>query len=408
MTSRNITFENSRGLDLSARIDLPADERPIAYALFAHCFTCSKNLAAVDRLSRSLTDRGFAVMRFDFTGLGQSAGEFRDTDFSSNISDIGSAAAFLADRFEGPAILIGHSLGGAAVLHAAAGIDSVRAVCTIGAPYDPAHVRELFSENEDEIEREGKATVNIGGRPFTIRKEFIDDLEAADPERVIGDLGRALLVMHAPMDEVVGIGNAADIFMAAKHPKSFISLDTADHLLTGDRDAMYAGSVLAAWSERYLDTERHERASIESDEHRATVQIGRDRYRTEIISSGHPIVADEPREKGGTNEGPSPYDLLLASLGSCTAITLRMYADRKEWDLDRVTVRLDHDKVHADDCDCEAPEGINRVDVIERQMTFEGDLTREQRQRLLEIANKCPVHRTMEGHIVVKSSLTDE
>lgn len=405
MRSERITFSNERGDQLSARLDRPADGRPVAYALFAHCFTCSSSLAAVGRLSRALTDRGIAVLRFDFTGLGQSEGEFEETDFSSNISDLQAAADFLSDTYSAPSILIGHSLGGAAVLHAAHHIAGVRAVCTIGAPFDPAHVRSLFAEGEAEIERTGRATVRIGGRPFTIRKEFIEDLEAADPSTVVGSLDTALLVMHAPTDQIVGIENAASIFEAARHPKSFVSLDTADHLLTEEGDAVYAGAVLAAWAERYLDAKRRDRPSIESGHHRAVAEIGREHYLTEIIAGGHTMVADEPARAGGTNEGPSPYDLLLGSLGSCTAITLRMYADRKGWDLDGVRVRLDHGKVHAEDCDCDAPEDIRTVDVIEREVILEGDLTEEQRQRLFEIANKCPVHRTLEGHIVVRSEL---
>ncbi|NNF04736.1 MAG: alpha/beta fold hydrolase [Rhodothermales bacterium] len=407
MRSRSVSFRNANGDALAARLDVPADGRPVSYALFAHCFTCTSSLAAVRRLSRALTDRGIAVLSFDFTGLGDSEGEFERTDFSSNISDLHAAADYLSLNYEAPSILVGHSLGGTAVLHAAAGLEGVRAVCTIGAPFDPEHVRHLISDEEDEIERTGRAEVRIGGRPFTIRKEFLEDIEAADSRSIVGDLDAALLVMHAPGDSIVDIGNAQEIFEAARHPRSFVSLDTADHLLTEDGDALYAGAVLAAWAGRYLEVDRRDRPSIDSGHHRAVAEIGREHYLTEIIASGHTILADEPERVGGTNEGPSPYDLLLAALGSCTAITVRMYADRKGWDLERVRVNLDHQKVHAEDCDCDAPEDISKVDVIEREVVFDGDLSEEQRARLNEIANKCPVHRTLEGHIVVKSELVE-
>ncbi len=405
MSTHRIRFENDRGIELAAHLDLPADGRPYAYALFAHCFTCSKNLKAVGHLTRAMTRAGYGVLRFDFTGLGQSRGDFADTDFSSNIGDLESAAAWLSSEYEAPRLLVGHSLGGAAVLHAARRLPSVRAVATVGAPYDPAHVRNLFAESEDEIRASGHAKVSIGGRPFTIRKEFLDDLEAQDPARVIGDLDVAILVMHSPVDTTVGIDNAALIYKAAKHPKSFVSLDSADHLLSREEDALYTGGVLSAWSRRYIEVPTAEEDADHGHRH-VTVTLDASRYRTEIVAGGHALVADEPESVGGTNRGPSPYDLLVAGLGACTAITLRMYADRKNWPMDEVHVHLMHEKMHAKDCDCDAGDRMGKIDLVEREIELIGDLTDEQRNRLLEIADRCPVHRTLtESQVVIKTTL---
>ncbi|PIQ62548.1 MAG: osmotically inducible protein C [Bacteroidetes bacterium CG12_big_fil_rev_8_21_14_0_65_60_17] len=405
MATHRIRFENGRGIQLAAHLDLPADGRPYAYALFAHCFTCSKNLKAVGHLTRAMTRAGYGVLRFDFTGLGQSKGDFADTDFSSNIGDLESAAAWLTSEYEAPRLLVGHSLGGAAVLHAAGKLPSVRAVATVGAPYDPAHVRHLFAESEEEILKSGHAKVSIGGRPFTIRKEFLDDLEAQDPATVIGNLDTAILVMHSPVDTIVGIDNAALIYKAAKHPKSFVSLDSADHLLSSEEDALYAGGVLSAWSRRYIEVPS-EQKSDRHGHHHVTVTLDASRYRTEIVAGGHALVADEPESAGGTNRGPSPYDLLVSGLGACTAITLRMYADRKKWPMDEVHVHLTHEKTHAEDCDCDSGDRMGKIDLVEREIELVGELTDEQRSRLLEIADKCPVHRSLaESQVVVKTTL---
>lgn len=404
MPTTTVRFDNARGLSLAAHLDMPADGRPLSYALFAHCFTCSKNLKAVGHLTRAMTRAGYAVLRFDFTGLGQSEGDFSETDFSSNIADLEAAATWLSKHHQAPQLLVGHSLGGAAVVHAALRLPSVRAVATIGAPFDPAHVRRLFQDAEEDIREAGHARVSIGGRPFTIRKEFLEDLEATDPRTVVGSLDRALLVMHSPIDNIVGIDNAADMYTAARHPKSFVSLDTADHLLSDETDAMYAGDVLSAWSRRYIDPAAGPESTHESRE--VTVTLDRSHYRTEIVANGHVIVADEPESMGGTNEGPSPYDLVVAGLGACTAMTLRMYADRKEWPLETITVELRHEKMHAKDCNCGADEEMGRIDVMERIIHVTGDLDDDQRGRLLEIANRCPVHRSLhEGKVVVKSRL---
>ena len=407
MRSERIKFENPNGERLAARLDQP-DVRPDAYALFAHCFTCSKDLKAVGNISEALNKQGIAVFRFDFTGLGQSEGEFSETTFSSNIDDLVTAADYLADNYEAPRILIGHSLGGAAVLRAAHDVDSARAVATIGAPSNPKHVAQHMKGSISEIKAKGEAEVSIGGRAFTIKREFLEDLEAARMEEAIGNLGRALLIFHSPLDKIVGINNAARIFAAAKHPKSFISLDEADHLLLNESDSHYVGTVLGAWASRYIDTLDEEPGPSEdgvaaSKDDPVTVRT-QEGYRTDIAASGHHLVADEPKSVGGTDQGPTPYDLLAAALGSCSTITLRMYADRKDWPLDEAIVRLEHRKVHAEDCErCETDEG--KVDRFKREIELRGDLDDGQRQRLLEIADRCPVHRTLNGEIDIVSTL---
>ena len=400
MASENLRFHNPDGDTLAARLDLPDGESPCAYALFAHCFTCSKDLRAVGAISRALNRHGIAVLRFDFTGLGESEGEFADTNFSSNVEDLVVAADFLADRYEAPQILVGHSLGGAAVLQAAQRLESVKAVSTIGAPYDPEHVTRHLEDSVEEIQKRGEARITLAGRTFTIRKQFLDDLAATRMEDTIQGLDRALLIFHSPIDKIVGVENAGRIFEAAKHPKSFISLDDADHLLTERADAEYVGVVLGAWAEKYVDRSRSHRAPHEGQVTTRTAEA----YRTEVQAGSHVLVADEPEDVGGDDAGPTPYDYLLSALGSCTGMTLRMYADRKDWPLDETIVHLSHDKIHAVDCEtCETEDG--RIDRIEREIEVRGTLDNSQRERLLEIANKCPVHRTLHGEIKVESSL---
>ena len=404
MPYKKITFENKNGEPLVARFDMPVDGDIQACALFAHCFTCSKNLRAVGHISNALTDRGIGVLRFDFTGLGESGGEFENTNFSSNVEDLIAAAEFLKKNYQAPDILIGHSLGGAAVLQATAQLKDVSAVATIGAPYDPAHVKHLLEDSIEEIERTGIASVSLAGRSFTIKKQFLDDLDRVRVEQTIRSLKRALIVFHSPVDQTVGIENAAQIFEAAKHPKSFVSLDQADHLLTNEKDSQYVGLVLAAWAQKYISKKDPSSRGQEHEDHRVTVYIGKDRFQTHINASGHAIVADEPASVGGTNLGPTPYDLLNASLGACTAMTLRMYADHKKWPLDGVKVVLNHEKVHAKDCeDCETKD--KKIDQINRDIELEGALDDKQRQRLLEIADRCPVHRTLHNEIQVVTTL---
>jgi len=404
MRSEIVHFPGALGAPLSARLDLPADQEPIGCAVLAHCFTCSKNLNAVVRISRALTLQRMAVLRFDFTGLGQSEGEFAETDFSTNVSDLVAAANFMTRRGLRPDLMIGHSLGGSAVIRAAARIPEARMLATIGAPFDPWHVTRLFEASREEIERAGEAQVHIGGRPFRVRKELLDDLQAGNLQEDLRTLRRPLLVCHSPVDQVVGIENAAEIFRAAMHPKSFISLDRADHLLTEERDSSYLGTLLAAWAARHLDAPKPAE-SIEEvmEEDRVVTRTGMSGFTTEILASGHGLVADEPEAAGGANAGPNPYDLLLAGLGACTGMTLRMYADRKKWPLEEVTVAMRHGKAHALDEE-HSDRADARIDRVEREVHLDGPLSEEQRVRLLEIADRCPVHRTLSAGVRISTT----
>lgn len=398
-STRRVRFEGADGQLLTGRLELPAG-KPRAYALFAHCFTCTKNLRAAVNITTALAEAGYAVLRFDFTGLGESEGDFADTNFSSNVADLVSAADFLGAQYEAPRILVGHSLGGTAVLQAAMRIDAAVAVATIGSPARASHVRHLLSGAQEQIETAGEAEVQLAGRPFRIRKQFLDDLEAQPLPESLRELRRALLVMHSPIDELVAIDNASEIFRAALHPKSFVSLDDADHLLTRDADSRYAGLVLAAWASRYLPQE----ATAQDEPEGVVRAITRDTYRTELVVGGHALVADEPASVGGTNLGPSPYGFLSAALASCTSMTLRMYATRKKIDIEEIDVRVTDQRVHAKDCaECETADGFAHV--FERELRLHGALDAAQRQRMLEIADRCPVHRTLEGEIVIRTRL---
>lgn len=401
MTTERITFPGHSDDILSARLDLP-DGPHLGTALFAHCFTCSKDIPAVRRIAARLAAMGIAVLRFDFTGLGHSKGEFANTTFTSNVGDLHAAADYLADRGMAPTMLIGHSLGGAAVLRAAGDMAGIKAVVTIGAPYDPEHVTHNFADALEDIETQGKAEVDLGGRPFTIGKAFVEDVKAQILGPVITDLKAALLVMHAPRDGVVGIENATNIFIAARHPKSFVTLDDADHLITKAKDAEYAADVIAAWVGRYLNL-TPPAPPIGAPEGIVRVsEADTAGFLQDVQAGPHHLRADEPLAYGGTNRGPSPYGLLAAGLGACTSMTLRMYARRKGWKLTHVSVDVSHDKVHAQDANTPT---IANIDLFRRRITVTGDLSVDQRQKLLEIADKCPVHKTLEASSRVETEL---
>jgi len=405
--SEKITFTGSQGVSLAARLELP-QSTPKAYAIFAHCFTCSKDIFAAARIAASLAEHGIAVLRFDFTGLGMSEGDFANTNFSSNVADLLAAADYLRTNHEAPTILIGHSLGGAAVLAAAGDVPEVRAVATIGAPSQADHVVHNFGAKLDEIAEQGVAEVTLGGRQFTIQKQFLDDVAKQKLETKIANLKKALLVFHSPIDATVGIESAAQIYAAAKHPKSFVSLDDADHLLSKRPDAAYVANVLSAWAQRYLPESTEQTETIKAPDAGVLVrETGMGKFQQQVLSGNHNLIADEPVDFGGLDSGPSPYDFLSIALGACTSMTLRMYADRKKIPLETVSVVVDHAKVHAEDC-AECEEGTTgRIDRFERNISISGDLDEGARQRLLEIADKCPVHKTLEQGAVVASKLVE-
>jgi uncharacterized OsmC-like protein/alpha/beta superfamily hydrolase len=401
MRTEPLQFANTKGEKLAALMDLPLG-KPVAFALFAHCFTCGKDNLTAKRISERLAMCGIGVLRFDFTGLGMSEGEFADTHFSSNVDDLVCAADYLRKSYGAPAVLIGHSLGGAAALAAAHRIPDARAVVSIAAPSDPAHVADLFKEHVDKIREQGEVEVQLAGRPFRIKREFLDDVAEQRINGRLAELRKALLVFHSPTDNVVGIGNASHIFLAAKHPKSFVSLADADHLLSKSSDAVYVANVIAAWAERYLE-QPVERSDEQIEVGTVLVrETGNGKFQQEIMSGPHRFLADEPVKVGGLDSGPGPYDLLLAGLGACTSMTLRLYAENKKLPLQRVSVRLTHNKIHAEDClNCETKEGM--IDRIDRNITLEGALSADERKRLMEIADKCPVHRTLKSEIEIRT-----
>ncbi|WP_235298275.1 bifunctional alpha/beta hydrolase/OsmC family protein [Portibacter marinus] len=395
MPSHKVTFHNSHGHQLVGKLELPLKKGPYPFAIFAHVFTGNKNLKAARHISRALNLQGIAVLRFDFTGLGESEGDFSNTNFSSNVDDIKAAAHFLSKHYDEPSIIIGHSLGGAAALYAGSEMNGVKAVATIGAPFQPEHVKHLIGDSIQEIHDKGAAIITVDNREFTIRKQFIDDLSRKDTMEIIKDFRKALLILHSPQDMVVEIENAAKIYHAAKHPKSFVTLNGANHMLNNKDDAFYTGGVIASWVKRYVELPEKEKLRTTKQ---VMVKLENDGFTTEIMAGNHGLVADEPEDIGGNDFGPSPYELLNASLGACTAMTLQMYARRKKWPLDTVKVHLSFDRRYIEDCaSCEDPKSkISHFDVC---INLEGNLSQEQRERLLEIANKCPVHRTLDEEV---------
>jgi len=402
MNIQKVSFTNKDEEQLAGRLELPLDQKPHNFVIFAHCFTCTKNLSAVKNIGRALTDSGFGVLRFDFTGLGESEGDFENTNFSGNVEDLVEAANFLKKNYEAPTLIIGHSLGGAAAIFAANKIDSIKTVAVINSPSHPSHVMHLLRESKHEITKNGKAKVNLGGLDFTIKKQFLDDLEDKSLLKIVSKFKKALLILHSPQDTVVGINNAEEVYTSAHHPKSFISLDGVDHLLSQKEDSKYVGQVIAGWASRYLEI-----PSIQEVKSKSKVAASLDKdemFTTHLKLGDHNLIADEPTSFGGNNYGPSPYEFLSAGLAACTVMTIQMYARRKKWNVENVTCHINYSKDHAVDCEhCE--EESAKIDTFTREIKLEGNLSEEQKTRLLQIADKCPVHKTLHTKTQVITSL---
>ena len=405
MNTKKVTFTNKDNEQLAGRLELPQNQKPHNFAIFAHCFTCTKNLTAVKNIGRALTDAGFGILRFDFTGLGESEGDFENTNFSGNVADLVEAAQFLEKNHQTPSILIGHSLGGAAAIFAADRIPSIKAVAVINAPSHPTHVMRLLKESEPEITKNGKAKVNLGGIDFTIKKQFLEDLEHKPLEKIVRNFRKALLILHSPQDKMVSIKNAEEIYKAARHPKSFISLDGVDHLLSQKEDSQYAGRVIAEWASRYVEIPTDEQITTKS---RVAASLDKDdTFTTHLKLGDHNFIADEPTNFGGNNYGPSPYEFLSAGLAACTVMTIQMYARRKKWEVENVSCHINYSKEHAVDCEhCE--EDSAKIDTFTREIKLLGNLSEEQKKKLLEIADKCPVHRTLHTKTQVITKLIEE
>lgn len=404
MNLQKVTFQNKEGQTLVGQMELPVDQHPHNYVIFAHCFTCNKNLTAVKNIGKALTSKGFGVLRFDFTGLGESEGDFADTNFSGNVEDLVAAADYLKENHQAPTLLVGHSLGGAAVIFSASKIESVKAVATIGAPSNLSHVQRLLKSGLEEIEASGKAVVNLSGRDFTIKKQFLDDLKTKSLPETAKNLRKALLVMHSPQDDIVEIKNAEEIYIAARHPKSFVSLDGADHLLMNKKDSVYVGQVIAGWAQRYVDIP--EESNLKS-KHQVVASLDNDDgFTTSMKVGNHYMTADEPTSFGGNDFGPSPYELVSAGLSACTAMTVQMYVRRKGWALKNIEVHTSYGKSHAEDCeDCESDAA--KIDTFHRAIKLKGDLDEKQIARILQIADKCPVHKTLHSETQVITKLIE-
>nr|WP_321227026.1 alpha/beta fold hydrolase [uncultured Psychroserpens sp.] len=404
MNSKKLKIENKKGVKLQAYLELPANQKPNYFAIFAHCFTCSSSLGAVRNISRALTNHGFGVVRFDFTGLGRSEGEFADSYFSANVDDLIAVNDFLKENYKAPSLLVGHSLGGAAVLVAASKLENIKAVATVGAPSTVSHVKHLFSHDIEDIKNKGRVEVNIGGRPFKIDEEFVSDFDKTDLPEVVKSLRKPLLILHSPVDAIVGIKNAEQLYHSAHHPKSFVSLDNADHLLTNTQDSLYVGEMIGSWVKRYFPEQENTMLDIAGEQLVAHLNLKEDNFTTTIQTAKHSFIADEPDSVGGDDFGPSPYDFLSAGLAACTVMTLKLYAERKKWDLQEVYAHITYSKKHSDDLmlDLDKP---TRIDHLSKKLTFIGNLDESQRQRLKEIASKCPVHKTLQSEVIIETEL---
>ena len=406
MKATKLEIENKKGYKLNALLEFPANEKPSHYAIFAHCFTCSSSLSAVRNISRALTNYGFGVVRFDFTGLGRSEGEFTESHFSANVGDLIAVSKFMELNYQEPSLLIGHSLGGAAVLTAASRLKSIKAVATIGAPSTVNHVTHLFSHGIDEVIEKGEAEVNIGGRPFKINANFIKDFEKTDLPSIVKNLRKPLLIMHSPIDTIVGIKNAEQLYHNAHHPKSFISLDDADHLLTKPHDSNYVGNVIGIWVQRFFKQQENIMLETQGEQLVGHLNLVEDNFTTSIQTKNHFMIADEPSSFGGDDFGPSPYEYLNAGLAACTVMTLKMYAQRKKWDLKEVFVYISHSRKHSDELKLDI-ETSGYLDYISKKLKFVGNLDEKQKQRLKEISSRCPVHRTIESEVIFNTEIIE-
>jgi len=406
MKNQKLEIVNEKGLKLQAYLELPASQKPNHYAVFAHCFTCTSSLSAVKNISRSLTNHGFGVVRFDFTGLGKSEGEFADSHFSANVQDLIAVSDFMQANYKAPSLLVGHSLGGAAVISAAAKLKNIKAVATIGAPSAVGHVTHLFSHGIDEVKEKGEVEVNIGGRPFKINKDFVDDFDKTDLLETIKKLRKPILILHSPIDTIVGIKNAEQLYHNAHHPKSFVTLDNADHLLSNPKDSQYAGNIIGAWVQRYFEPQENQMLETKGEQLVGHLNLIEDNFTTSIQTKKHTMLADEPLSVGGDDFGPSPYEYLNAGLVACTAMTLKLYAQRKHWDLQEVYVYVTHYRKHSDDLGIEV-EKPSYLDHISKKLKFVGNLDETQKQRLKEIASKCPVHKTIASKVLFDTQIIE-
>lgn len=407
---KKVTFETRQGFELAGVLHVPDNRTIQAYVLFAHCFTCTKNINSAVNIANALAEEGMATLRFDFTGLGASKGDFADTSFSTNVSDLVDAAEFLKKDYQAPQIIVGHSLGGTAILAAAKDIPSAKAVATIASPASPEHVLHQLEPELETLQQKGKATIKLAGRPFTFKQDFVDDVYNHKID--LAGLRKALMVMHSPVDDTVSISQAETIYTSAKHPKSFITLDDADHLMSQQKDSMYAGHVLATWARRYIDVAEDKTEQTNSDDKVTVTAQTSEGFLNRIRVNGHQLIADEPESVGGKNLGPTPYDFLSTALGTCTAMTLNMYARRKKLDVSKVIVNVSHDKVHAEDCETCSKDGKTddksaKIDKFHRSIIIEADISDQQRQRMLEIADLCPVHKTLHSESIIETELDD-